>query len=126
MVTDLIKIPCVRNLLFRDHLHSYSDSILNITSQNIIISVEQINGEWKEIWVRDADVCIFIFSLSLFVQIFFTNIDAIHGQFDINQEYQTIIVRLKNLETCYFNIRNFDDAVKLTESLNGLINYSGK
>ena len=54
MVTDLIKIPCVRNLLFRDHLHSYADSILNITSQNIIISYEQINGDWKEIWVRDS------------------------------------------------------------------------
>ena len=66
------------------------------------------------------------FSLSLLLQIFFTNIDAIQSQFDINQEYQTIVVRLKTLETCYFNIRNLDEAVKLTESLNGLINYSGK
>lgn len=54
MVTDLIKIPSVKNLLFRDHLHSYSDSILNITSQSVIISYQQIDGDWKEIWVRDS------------------------------------------------------------------------
>lgn len=54
MVTDLIKIPSVKNLLFRDHLNSYSDSILNITSQSVIISYQQIDGDWKEIWVRDS------------------------------------------------------------------------
>lgn len=124
MVTDLIKIPSVKNLLFRDHLHSYSDSILNITSQNIIISYRQFDEDWKEIWVRYSSILKKI--PSYFLQIFFNNIDAIQNHFDIEQEYQTIVVRLKSLETCYFHIVNRDDAMKLAESLNGLINYSGK
>ncbi len=52
MVTDLIKIPCVKNLVFRDHLHSYPESILNITSHNIIITHKKSDGDYDEIWVR--------------------------------------------------------------------------
>lgn len=52
MVTDLIKIPCLKTLIFRDHLHSYPDSILNITSHNIIITHKQSDEDYKEIWVR--------------------------------------------------------------------------
>jgi len=43
-----------------------------------------------------------------------------------SSQYFTIIVRLKTLETCYFDIPNFDDAIKLTESLDALITYTGK
>jgi hypothetical protein len=61
--------------------------------------------------------------------------DAIQPKFAIKNEFQsqlssskyfTIVVHLKTLETCYFDIPNFDDAVKLTESLDALINYTGK
>lgn len=50
MVTDLIKIPCIPNLLFRDHIHSYPETILNITSQNIILTHKQLN---RERWVNE-------------------------------------------------------------------------
>ena len=40
--------------------------------------------------------------------------------------YYTIIVRLKTLETCYFDIPNLDDAIKLAESLDALITNTGK
>lgn len=37
----------------------------------------------------------------------------------------TIVVRLKTLETCFFDIPNWDEAIKLAESLDALINYTG-
>ena len=37
----------------------------------------------------------------------------------------TIIVRLKSLETCYFDIPILDDAIKLAESLDALIMNTG-
>ena len=37
----------------------------------------------------------------------------------------TIVVRLKTLETCYFDIPVLDDAIKLTESLDALILSTG-
>jgi hypothetical protein len=52
MVTDLIKIPCVRNFVFRDHLHSYPESIVNVTLHNIIITYNQSDGNSNELWVR--------------------------------------------------------------------------
>ncbi len=56
--------------------------------------------------------------------------DAIQPKFAMKNEYDaqyfTIVVRLKTLETCYFDIPNFDEAVKLTESLDALITYTGK
>lgn len=52
MVTDLIKIPCVRNLVFRDHLQTYPESIINITLHNVIITAKQPDGNYKELWVR--------------------------------------------------------------------------
>jgi myotubularin-related protein 9 len=56
--------------------------------------------------------------------------DAIHPKFSMKNEshaqYFTIVVRLKTLETCYFDIPNLDDAMKLTESLDALIKYTGK
>jgi hypothetical protein len=55
MVTDLIKIPCVRNLVFRDHLQSYPESIVNVTLHNVIITHKQTDGNYKELWVRYGD-----------------------------------------------------------------------
>jgi len=52
MVTDLIKIPCIKNLVFRDHLHSYPESIVNVTLHNVIITYKQSDGICKELWVR--------------------------------------------------------------------------
>jgi hypothetical protein len=62
--------------------------------------------------------------------------DAIQPKFSMKNEYRsqlsttsqyyTIVVRLKTLETCYFDIPNIDDAIKLTESLDALITYTGK
>jgi hypothetical protein len=52
MVTDLIKIPCLKNLVFRDHLHSYPESILNVILHNVIITYKQSDGNSKELWVR--------------------------------------------------------------------------
>jgi hypothetical protein len=52
MVTDLIKIPCIKNLVFRDHRHSYPESILNVTLHNIIITHKESDGNYKELWVR--------------------------------------------------------------------------
>jgi hypothetical protein len=62
--------------------------------------------------------------------------DAIQPKFAMKNEYRsqlsttlqsfTIVVRLKTLETCYFDIPNFDDAMKLTETLDALITYIGK
>jgi hypothetical protein len=52
MVTDLIKIPCVRNLVFRDHLQSYPESIVNVTLHNVIVTNKQADGNYKELWVR--------------------------------------------------------------------------
>lgn len=114
MVTDLIKIPCVHNFIFRDHLHSYSESILNMTSQNIILTFKQLHRDLKELWI------------------FYTNIDAIQPKFFIRDEYNlsenpsvyTIVIHLKNLETYYFDLSNFDEAVKLTDSLDALIAYN--
>lgn len=127
MVTDLIKIPCVKNLLFRDHLHSYPESILNITSHNIIISHKQPDGEYKELWVsEEKEMSEVDCNLR---QIFYTNIDAVQPKFQYPQsslQYYTIVIRLKTLETCYFDIPNGEDAMKLTESLVGLMTYSGK
>jgi len=37
----------------------------------------------------------------------------------------TILVRLKTLETCYFDIPVFDDAIKLAETLDALITNTG-
>lgn len=37
----------------------------------------------------------------------------------------TIIVRLKTLETCYFDIPVLDDAIKLAESLDALVSNTG-
>lgn len=52
MVTDLIKIPCVRNFVFRDHLHTYPESIINVTLHNVIITHKQSDGTPKELWVK--------------------------------------------------------------------------
>jgi hypothetical protein len=56
--------------------------------------------------------------------------DAIQPKFSMKNEshtqYFTIVVRLKTLETCYFDIPNLDEAMKLTESLDALITYTGK
>jgi len=52
MVTDLIKIPCLKNFVFRDHLHSYPESILNVILHNVIITYKQSDGNSKELWVR--------------------------------------------------------------------------
>ena len=54
MVTDLIKIPCVRNFVFRDHLQSYPESIVNVTLHNVIITHKETDGNYKELWVSDA------------------------------------------------------------------------
>lgn len=55
MVTDLIKIPCVKNFVFRDHLQTYPDSILNVTLHNVIITHKESDGSYKERWVREID-----------------------------------------------------------------------
>ena len=64
------------------------------------------------------------------MKIFYTIIDAIQPKFSIREESSraiyTIAIHLKNLETCYFDLSNFDEAVKLTESLDALIAYTGK
>lgn len=58
--------------------------------------------------------------------------DAIQPKFPMKNEYHsesqysTIAVRLKTLETCYFDIPNLDDAMKLTETLDALITYAGR
>lgn len=54
MVTDLIKIPCVRNFVFRDHLRSYPESIINVTLHNVIITHKQEDGDYKELWVSNS------------------------------------------------------------------------
>jgi len=50
----------------------------------------------------------------------------LRSQLSTTPQYCTIVVRLKTLETCYFDIPNIDDAIKLTESLDALITYTGK
>jgi len=55
MVTDLIKIPCVKNFVFRDHLRAYPESILNVTLHNVIITHKQTDGTYTERWVREND-----------------------------------------------------------------------
>lgn len=65
--------------------------------------------------------------------------DAIQPKFSMKNEYRsqmptspslsgsyTIILRLKTLETCYFDIPVLDDAIKLAESLDALIINAGK
>jgi hypothetical protein len=65
--------------------------------------------------------------------------DAIQPRFPMKNEYRqqtpsspisapiyTIVVRLKTLETCYFDIPIWDDAIKLAESLDALITNTGK
>lgn len=37
----------------------------------------------------------------------------------------TIILRLKTLQTCYFDIPVLDEAIKLAESLENLIKHTG-
>lgn len=64
--------------------------------------------------------------------------DAIQPRFPMKIEFRsqmsstlsvtgtfTIIVRLKSLETCYFDIPNLDDAIKLAETLDALTNHTG-
>lgn len=64
--------------------------------------------------------------------------DAIQPKFPMKNEFRsqlplspslsstyTIIVRLKTLETCYFDIPVLDDAIRLAESLDALITYTG-
>jgi hypothetical protein len=64
--------------------------------------------------------------------------DAIQPKFPMKNEYRsqtpssplsapiyTILVRLKTLETCYFDIPILDDAIKLAESLDALITNTG-
>ena len=51
MVTDLIKIPCVKNFVFRDHLQAYPESTINVTLHNVIITHKESNGKDKELWV---------------------------------------------------------------------------
>jgi hypothetical protein len=60
--------------------------------------------------------------------------DAIQPKFPMKNEYRsqlplsstyTILVRLKTLETCYFDIPVLDDAIKLAESLDALITNTG-
>ncbi len=69
--------------------------------------------------------------------------DAIQPKFLLKNEYRsqsssssasasasltstyTIVVRLKTLETCYFDIPVLDDAIKLAESLDALITNTG-
>jgi hypothetical protein len=64
--------------------------------------------------------------------------DAIQPKFPMKNEYRsqvpsspsitsiyTIVVRLKTLETCYFDIPIWDDAIKLAESLDALITNTG-
>ncbi|CAF1533988.1 unnamed protein product [Adineta ricciae] len=116
MVTDLIKIPCVRNLVFRDHLQAYPESIINVTLHNVIVTHKQPDGNYKELWI------------------FYTNMDAIQPKFPMKTEFRsqlplspslasvyTIVLRLKTLETCYFDVPVLDDAIKLAESLDALI-----
>ncbi len=65
--------------------------------------------------------------------------DAIQPKFPMKNEYRsqlptspslastyTIIVRLKTLETCYFDVPVLEDAIKLAESLDALITNTGK
>jgi hypothetical protein len=65
--------------------------------------------------------------------------DAIQPKFPMKNEYRsqtpsspssnpvyTILVRLKTLETCYFDIPVLDDAIKLAESLDALITNTGR
>ena len=65
--------------------------------------------------------------------------DAIQPKFPMRNEFRsqipsspssntiyTIVVRLKTLETCYFDIPVLDDAIKLAESLDALINNTGR
>lgn len=64
--------------------------------------------------------------------------DAIQPRFPMKMEFRsqipsslsvtgtfTIVVRLKSLETCFFDIPILDDAIKLTETLDALINNTG-
>ncbi|CAF1286587.1 unnamed protein product [Rotaria magnacalcarata] len=116
MVTDLIKIPCVRNIVFRDHLQSYPESILNVTLHNVIVSLKQSDGDLKELWI------------------FYTNMDGFQAKFPMKNEFRsqlptspslsskyTITLRLKTLATCHFDIPVLDEAIKLAESLDALI-----
>jgi hypothetical protein len=62
--------------------------------------------------------------------------DAIQPKFPMKNEfrsqlssshpYYTIVIRLKTLETCYFDIPNLDEAIKLVQSLDALITFTGK
>ena len=63
--------------------------------------------------------------------------DAIQPKISMKNEYRsqmpvslsgsyTIILRLKTLETCYFDIPVLDDAIKLAESLDALIVNAGR
>jgi hypothetical protein len=66
--------------------------------------------------------------------------DAIQPKFPMKNEYRsqssssssqslpltyTIVLRLKSLETCYFDIPVLDDAIKLAETLDALIINTG-
>lgn len=53
MVTDLIKTPRVKNLIYRDHLQAYPDSIVNVTLHNIIIIHKDDGGNETERWVNE-------------------------------------------------------------------------
>ncbi|CAF0826454.1 unnamed protein product [Adineta steineri] len=115
----LILLPTVFLPVFRDHLQSYPESIVNVTLHNVIITHKQSDGNYKELWI------------------FYTNMDAIQPKFPMKTEFRsqlplspsmsstyTIIVRLKTLETCYFDVSVLDDAIKLAESLDALITYT--
>ncbi len=47
------------------------------------------------------------------------------SQIPSSASFYTIVVRLKTLETCYFDIPILDDAIKLAESLDALILNTG-